>query len=279
MLVMTYILRQKKSKPNQIKNKIAFLFTHQKNDMNKVCIVFPCYNEQNRLESAAFINSYQQHDFHFLFVNDGSTDKTMEVLEEIKNGREDKISILDLKQNIGKAEAVRLGMLHADATNEFSIIGFLDADLSTPITEIPKILSHFKTGKLFVFGSRFQRIGVTINRKVYRHYLGRVFATVASNMLKIPVYDTQCGAKFFKSDVIALLFNEEFKSNWTFDLEIFYRLLAKYKNTTINDIASEIPLEKWEDKNGSKIKLKHLLKVPFDLIAIYLHYNSKMMKG
>ncbi len=243
--------------------------------MDKVCIVIPCYNEQHRLQSSEYTNFYNDSDFHFLFVNDGSTDFTLKILNKINKFREDRISILNMDKNQGKGEAVRRGVLYADSLNKYSIIGFLDADLSTPLTEIPNLISHFKKEELFIFGSRFKRIGVDIKRKVYRHYLGRIFATLASNMLEIPVYDTQCGAKFFKSEVVEFIFTDHFKSNWTFDLEIFYRFLNKYDHLNLNSIAKEIPLEKWEDKDGSKIRFKHFVKVPFDLIRLYFFYNIK----
>jgi dolichyl-phosphate beta-glucosyltransferase len=243
----------------------------------KVCVVIPCYNEQGRFKASEFINYYQHGNLYFLFVNDGSTDLTLEILKKIRKGREDKFLILNIKKNRGKAEAVRRGVLYASSLKKFTIIGFLDADLSTPLTEISNLVSHFEKDIMFIFGSRVQRIGVTIKRNAYRHYFGRIFATIASNMLRIPVYDTQCGAKFFRNDVVELLFTDEFKSNWTFDLEIFYRYLIKYNNSDININVKEIPLENWEDIKGSKIKIIHLIKLPFDLIKIYYHYNFRII--
>jgi len=242
--------------------------------MQKVCIVIPCYNEEKRLSINEFIE-YSDTNIHLLFVNDGSTDLTIDVLNKIKEGREDKTYVLNYIENKGKGEAVRNGVLEAKKWKSFSVIGFLDADLSTSLSEASRLVSLFDNKTLFVFGSRIMRIGVEIKRKWYRHILGRIFATVASNMLKIPVYDTQCGAKFFKSEIVEFLFIEKFKSNWTFDLEVFYRFLKKYKDLNITNIAKEIPLEKWEDKSGSKLKLKHIIKIPIDLIKLYFFYNLK----
>lgn len=244
--------------------------------MQKVCIVIPCYNEQKRLPINEFIEySNNENNLHFLFINDGSTDLTMNVLNHIKEGREDKIFVLDLKENKGKGEAVRNGILEAKKWKNFSVIGFLDADLSTPLSEASRLISLFDNNIFFIFGSRIKRVGVEIKRKWYRHVFGRIFATFASSMLKLEVYDTQCGAKFFKKEIIDILFLEKFKSNWIFDLEIFYRFSNNQKKTDINLISKEIPLEKWEDINGTKIKLIHLIKIPYDMIKLYFHYNLK----
>jgi glycosyltransferase involved in cell wall biosynthesis len=242
--------------------------------MQKVCVVIPCYNEADRLDVNQLITFYKANiNYYFLFVNDGSSDATLGLLKEIQNERNDRISVLDLKKNVGKAAAVREGMLIANLWKDFSVIGFLDADLSTPISEVPKLVVHFKSEVLFVFGSRCRRIGAEVKRKLYRHLFGRVFATFASNMLTLPVYDTQCGAKFFKAEIVETIFSEEFKSNWVFDLEIFYRFVREFEKLNINNIAKEISLEVWEDKDGSKIKLKDLFVIPFEMIKLYKYYR------
>jgi len=242
--------------------------------MQKVCVVIPCYNEIDRLDVNQFIAFYNANiNYCFLFVNDGSTDSTLDLLKEIQSNRNDRITVLDLKNNVGKAAAVREGMLAANLWLNFHVIGFIDADLSTPISEVPKLVAHFNDEVIFVFGSRCRRIGAYVKRKLYRHLFGRVFATFASNMLSLPVYDTQCGAKFFKTEIIKTIFAEKFISNWVFDLEIFYRFLGGIKNSNINNIAKEISLEVWEDKDGSKIKLKDLFVIPFEMIKLYKHYN------
>jgi glycosyltransferase involved in cell wall biosynthesis len=230
--------------------------------MQKICIVIPCFNEQYRLPLNEFIISYNTSDYFYLFVNDGSKDLTINVLNELRKGREDRIFILDCKENHGKAEAVRKGILTALELQNFSVIGYLDADLATPINEIPKIVNHINGEIYFAFGSRIKMIGSKIKRKWYRHIVGRIFATIASKILKIGVYDTQCGAKFFDSNIVENIFSEKFKTKWIFDLELFFRFKMLYKNIDINKIAKEVPLENWRDIGGSKLKLKNLITVP-----------------
>lgn len=237
--------------------------------MQKICVVIPCYNEENRLSIIDFTESYNQSNLYYLFVNDGSKDLTADVLNNFMKGREERVNVLHLEKNSGKAEAVRSGMLAALNWQSFSIIGYLDADLATPLRDIEKLVNHFDSSTHFIFGSRVQRIGANIKRKWSRHILGRVFATIASNMLDLTVYDTQCGAKFFRSGIVKQLFTDKFLTKWIFDLELFFRLSISFKNENINLIAKEIPLENWEDVSGSKLKFTHMMKIPFELFKLY----------
>jgi glycosyltransferase involved in cell wall biosynthesis len=241
--------------------------------MNKIAIILPCFNEEERLDFKFFEDSSSNNNYHFYFVNDGSTDGTLHLLKEFRKNNEDRIFIHDLDKNYGKSEAVRQGVLYANLKNQYEVIGFMDADLSTPLSEVNWLLSHLNGHIYYVFGSRFRRIGSQILRKRYRHYTGRVFATIASIMLGLPVYDTQCGAKFFTKNVILPIFKDPFQSNWTFDIEIFYRLRNKYGCERFLKIAYEVPLNKWKDINGSKLKLKHVLLIPFELIKLHRFYR------
>ena len=93
-------------------------------------------------------------------------------------------------------------------TGSFEIIGYLDADLATPLEEIPYLLRFFDEEYEAVIGSRVKRLGTQIHRKLPRHYMGRIFATLASVMLNIKAYDSQCGAKFFKLETTQFLFED-----------------------------------------------------------------------
>ncbi len=238
-------------------------------------IVIPCYNEANRLSVADFVSFLQEEKnraIHFLFVNDGSTDKTIEVIRKLEEEFSN-VKVLDLKKNGGKAEAIRQAMLQSvDFSADY--IGYFDADLATPLSEIHELIRYAKEkdSPYLVMGSRVKLLGSTnIKRKPRRHYIGRVFATVVSNMLKLPIYDTQCGAKLIRTDVVETVFKEPLLSKWLFDVELFFRL-RKAKNDFDSKIV-EVPLRQWEDKDGSKISTTYFLKAPFDLLKIYLHYK------
>lgn len=247
--------------------------------MAKTCIIVPAYNEEERLPLSDFEAWYPSHpDIHILFVNDGSTDKTLSILEKHVLKWPENASVFDMPKNGGKAEAVRAGTMHILNKSEFNFVGYLDADLATPLFEVDHLLSYYEVHShlQMTFGSRFMRIGAKVKRSTIRHYLGRVFATAASMLLQIPVYDTQCGAKTFRSDLAKRIFSEPFISSWLFDVELMARILSwKGKKETLQ-ILLEVPLYEWIDKKGSKIKLKHMLKVPIELFQIWSNYRKKM---
>jgi dolichyl-phosphate beta-glucosyltransferase len=233
-------------------------------------IVVPCFNEEKRLALSDFKNFSQRTQIGFILVNDGSTDNTLKILNENLNSFSN-FKILNLEQNVGKAEAIRLGMKSIIDSPELEYVGFWDADLATPLIEIEKMLNYFQEDSrlTLVMGSRIKRMGSHISRTHSRHILGRVFATTVSFMLSLPVYDTQCGAKIFKSDRIRDIFNERFISKWIFDVEIIFRI--KKISNPIESIL-EHPLSQWADIEGTKLKLSHLIRVPLHLVKIYVRY-------
>ncbi len=214
----------------------------------KICLVVPCYNESKRLDLGKF-NSAGKN-LYFLFVNDGSTDNTSDIL---KKGLNNRIFLLDLEKNAGKAEAVRKGFLHLKGLpffKEIDWVGYWDADLAIPLWEADNFIlyaAHFGNAPAAIFGSRVMRLGSRIKRLFIRHIFGRIFATAVSFIFKIRVYDTQCGAKLFKRDIIEEYFNEPFISRWVFDVEIMLRMRKL-------DIL-EYPVIEWNDVRGGSLKI------------------------
>lgn len=242
----------------------------------KVAIVVPCYNEAKRIYLADFENHIKANANHFFcFVNDGSTDDTLNILKKFSEKLSSQVTILDNGKNLGKAETVRQGVNYMFAQNKFDIIGFLDADLATPLFEIVSAVKAFENPeKQLVFGSRIKHLGGNVERRFFRYLLGRIFATVVSNwILKIPVYDTQCGFKFFRKTIIKDIFFDAFISKWFFDIELFCRAIQTKKDPDINVIAQEKFLSTWKDVSGSKIKLIDYFKVPYELIKLKFYYR------
>jgi glycosyltransferase involved in cell wall biosynthesis len=169
-------------------------------------VVIPCFNEAARLDRTAFLawaSSAAAARTSLLFVDDGSTDDTAALLHDLAAAAPPaRLSILSLPANCGKAEAVRRGLLAAAASGSaVDVVGYLDADLATPLDALPDFRAVLDApGGRFelVFGARVALLGRDIRRKLARHYLGRVFATLAANVLGLPIYDTQCGAKLFR---------------------------------------------------------------------------------
>ena len=124
-----------------------------------------------------------------------------------------------------------------------------------------------------VLGSRIKRLGASIDRKAKRHYLGRVFATFASLTLRLPVYDTQCGAKLVQAALVPQLFDQPFLSRWIFDVELLARLRNLVGVQKLLDATIEAPLDKWEDIGGSKLRFSYMMRAPLELWKIARRYN------
>lgn len=244
----------------------------------RLCLIVPCYNEAHRLRTERFRDFLAgNRDKRILFVDDGSHDNTLDVLRQICLGYEDRAGILARNRNEGKAEAVRAGITHALHTSDQAIIGYWDADLATPLDSVQRFLNVFADYPRIemVFGSRVKLLGRRIERKEMRHYLGRTFATVVSVMLRLPIYDTQCGAKLFRvDDKLAKVFAAPFLSKWVFDVEIIARYLDLHGRNSrhLEEAIYEYPLEVWVDVEGSKVLPKDFFRAFIDILKIKRKY-------
>jgi hypothetical protein len=127
-----------------------------------------------------------------------------------------------------------------------------------------------------VLGSRVRLLGHDIDRRVARHYLGRVFATAASVTLRLPVYDTQCGAKLFRvSETVEALFAEPFCTGWVFDVEILARLVRDVGHEAAARRVCELPLERWQDVAGSRVKPIDFARAIGELHRIHRRYLGR----
>lgn len=243
------------------------------------CIVIPCFNEESRFPLDTFTAYVDAHPaIHFLLVNDGSRDRTIDVLRRAAAGRESRVGVLDLPVNGGKAEAVRAGMLQLMRSGRCTIAGFWDADMATPLEAIEDLAAVLlrRPELEMVFGSRVKLLGRSVERKAIRHYLGRVFATVVSIVLRLPIYDTQCGAKLFRVHAQnCALFDAPFLSRWVFDVE----LIARFIQQRQHDVAAvelaiyEFPLLVWRDVAGSRLRPTDFFRAFFDVLRIYRQYR------
>lgn len=260
----------------------------------KICIVIPCYNEEQRLDLngiGAFLK--KNPSVYMVLANDGSQDKTEDRILTFINSDDaidfqNRISYLHFFKNQGKAETVREGILFASTQklnrpntdfyfsgnppSGMEYIGFWDADMATPLDEIPWFFSFKREEHQILLGSRLAILGSQINRTRFRFLTGRMFATFISFGLSWKVYDTQCGAKIFHRDYIEV-FSKPFFTKWLFDVEILLRLKTKYGDDVVNHIV-EIPVRNWSDVDGSKIKFTDFLKVPFQIIGLFRHYRN-----
>lgn len=244
--------------------------------MQKTAIIIPCFNEFERLASDRFLEFVQKNrSIDFIFVNDGSADQTGVLIDQLQSSSPDRFYCIHLERNLGKAGAVREGFLKA-FSKEYDAVGFWDADLATPLDIIPKFCRVLESPVVhMVFGSRVKLLSHNIDRKASRHYLGRIFATLASLVLGMTIYDTQCGAKLFQNtEELRHVFSTPFTVSWIFDIEImarFQRLSKETGATSISQTAYEYPLEQWRDVPGSKLQIKDFFRAVFELVKVALY--------
>ncbi|GIW94845.1 MAG: hypothetical protein KatS3mg110_2886 [Pirellulaceae bacterium] len=255
---------------------------------NPRCIVIvPCYNEEKRFRSHEFLSFAAQHtDILFLLVDDGSRDATARLLDGLAEQCPEQFGVLRLDCNAGKAEAVRQAMRFIweirgsreapaqvcrgvsqewrQRAQEAAFVGYWDADLATPLDEIIPMRHLLLSSPQVhaVLGSRVRMLGRKIHRRAWRHYLGRVLATLASWAVRLPVYDSQCGAKLFRIDATPeAIWQQPFVSRWLFDLEILSRwrrwmnekAAAEGKAHAGELPVVEYPVQQWSDVAGSKV--------------------------
>ena len=246
--------------------------------MTPTTLVVPCFNEEARQDHAAFCGLVLGTNApRVIFVNDGSEDGTLTLLQGIVNAQPDRFGLIDLGTNHGKAEAVRRGLRAALSGALFAgeipeIVGYIDADLATPIVEIQRLLALLNDSPADVLiAARVALLGHDIHRDVRRHYLGRFFATAAALALRQRIYDTQCGAKLFRNTkTLGRILEEPFHSRWIFDVELLGRLLIGTSDVPAIPSSRflEEPLRTWRDVPGSKIRARHFAVALIDFIRI-----------
>lgn len=232
----------------------------------RIVIIIPFYNEVERISLENFYQIFRGFShYNFLLVDDGSSDRTGEILLDFKSDFSH-VEILSLRDNVGKAEAIRSAVLSLSDTD---FIAYYDADLATPISELDKLIQFAVQNPNYkmIMGARIKLIGNDVKRSLKRHYFGRIFATIVSQfVLKVAVYDTQCGAKVIDFETAKPIFSKPFISKWLFDVELLKRL---QKIHNLNEVVKEIPLENWTEIGNSKIKVIDFFKIPFELLKIY----------
>ena len=235
--------------------------------MPSTAIIVPCFNEARRIHKSEFISFSNEHpDTKFYFVNDGSTDDTQKMLLQIQQSSNS--NIICLAKNSGKAEAIRTGFITA-LQNQHDLIGYLDADLSTGINEFLQLKEELTRRNLdFALGSRIKKIDTIIERSFFRHIVGRIIATFIDWKFKLGIYDTQCGAKVFRSAIIEKSVEERFYTKWFFDVELLLRIRKNHPGYN----AAEIPLSKWQNVRNSKLSVLSFPAVVKDLFVLLNKY-------
>jgi dolichyl-phosphate beta-glucosyltransferase len=214
-------------------------------------IVIPAYNESVRLGNTLnTVVRYLAENWagsELIVVDDGSSDNTAELSRRtLENSGQVRTSVISYKSNLGKGRAVRLGLLAARG----DVTLFSDADLSTPITETPKLVEPILRNECDVtFGSRaLDRSLIGVHQPWRREQGGRIFNLVVRLATGLPFWDTQCGFKAFNMSVCRPLVEAATVDRFGFDVELLY--LAYRAGLRLR----EIPV-RWDHNEGSKITL------------------------
>ena len=215
-------------------------------------VVIPCYNEASRIgDTVRATLDYLSIDCpnaELIVVNDGSTDSTAAIVRDGLAYTKIQTRLLEDFPNRGKGAAVRSGLLAA--TTPIGL--FFDADLSTPLSEIPKLIEPIANGEVDVaFGSRaLDRKLIGIHQPWRREQAGRVFNLIVRLATGMPFWDTQCGFKAFRLDVFRPILNKAETVGFAFDVELLF--LAHRAGLRLR----EIPV-RWNHAEGSKVHVIH----------------------
>lgn len=214
-------------------------------------IVVPAYNEGTRLrDSLPKILSYLNAEFEspeLIVVDDGSTDNTADVARDaLANSGGVRAGVVSYQKNLGKGRAVRLGLL----ASRSDIALFTDADLSTPITETPKLVAPIESGECdLTFGSRaLDRTLIGVHQPWRREQGGRIFNLAVRLATRLPFWDTQCGFKAFRMQVCRPLIEGATIDRFGFDVELIY--LGYRAGLRLR----EVPV-RWDHYEGSKVNV------------------------
>jgi len=238
--------------------------------MQKIAIIIPCYNEEKRLEEHLIDELIAITDCDIYFANDGSKDNTLSLLKKISTKHPDRCSVIAFEKNQGKAATIFKTVTVLLEKDIYQFIGYFDADFSTPVTEVKRIIdqTHKHTEKQFFFGSRVMVLNSGIQRSTHRHIIGRIIITLINFRFKLGIYDTQCGAKLFSDKILRQSFQKPFVTSWLFDVEIFIRL----KKENLLQFGKEIPIYDWRDVLGSKLGWKTAFKILKELYKLVKTY-------
>ena len=221
-------------------------FTEREIDSLTYSFVIPAYNESSRirptLDALLRYTQEQSWDVEILVVNDGSTDDTAQVVREYGK-QHPQILLVENPGNRGKGYSVRNGMLHARG----DVCLFTDADLSSPMTEAPKLFAAIAQGADIAIGSRWLRTELQTERQpLYRQAFGRIFNLALRIILGLRFADTQCGFKAFRRDAAQQIFPLQKIERWGFDPEILF--LARRAGLK----TEEVPVV-WAHSEGTRL--------------------------
>ncbi len=227
-------------------------------------VIIPCYDEEKLIEDTldtvtAYL-SKKGYSHEIIVVDDGSRDDTVGIVGRFAE-KCTRVKLLENGRNRGKGFSVRMGVL--SASGEF--VCFSDADLSTPIEEVEKLLHWIRRGFDIAIGSRgLKDSQVELHQPWWREMMGRTFNLFVRIMAVRGIKDTQCGFKCFRASVAADLFSRQMLDGFSFDVENLF--IARKLGFSIK----EVPI-RWINRVESKVNpVTSSLQMLRDLFRIRL---------
>ncbi len=228
----------------------------------ELSIVIPAYNEGGRIaptirEIISFAGE-NRYAYELIVVDDGSTDATFDVVQAL-NSEMPQLSIVRHPRNLGKGMAVKSGFLAARGET----VLFTDADHSTPIDELPKIMTQIHRGYDVVIGSRALPDSIIDEHQpLYRELMGKTFNLLVRILTVHGIHDTQCGFKAFNRESCEPVFRLQRLGGFSFDVEILF--IAQKQQLSI----VEIPI-RWRNNTATHVStIKDSLRMFRDLFRI-----------
>jgi dolichyl-phosphate beta-glucosyltransferase len=226
-----------------VSTSLINIITDTKMQKPYLSLIIPAYNEESRIEASLekaleYLNK-QSYSWELLVIDDGSKDNTVNLVKKFPKP----VDCLIQPNNLGKGAAVRRGML--DSSGQYRI--FTDADFSTPIYEVTKILKNLEIGFDICIGSRaIDKSLVKEHQPFYREFMGKTFNKIVQTLLFKGIKDTQCGFKGFSEKAVQTIFPKAKINGFSFDVEILY--LAQEAGLKV----AQEPVE-WYNDNRSKV--------------------------
>lgn len=237
----------------------------------KLSLIIPVYNEekliQRNLDKITKYLSKQKYSWEIVVVNDGSTDKTLEMVNYYKKSQNisnSQFRVLNLKLNMGKGAALKKGFLQSRGIYRI----FTDADLSVDIEKLEQALRKLEEGADVVIGSRRIRYAsIDIPQPMPRQLMGRVFTKLTQIITNTKLSDYTCGFKVFSQNAAEKVFSKALINRWAYDAEILF-LAHKYGYKIV-----EIPVN-WKNRKETKVKLVDAIFTSFRDLLLIRYYNS-----
>lgn len=237
------------------------------NFSKSLCIVVPCYNEQNRINLEEIRVLQLKLECLVLFVDDGSKDKTNFILDEFCSSHSN-FELLSLPRNVGKAQAIFKGISEAKVRG-YALIGTYDADSAVGVEDylLAKNLLLNRPEIDLVSGARILLAGSGITRNNTRRWISRIVATYVNFIIQQDFYDPQSPCKIFRDSFVSL--KSRPKTRWFLDVEL---ILDKFDNEYNPEFEKvnilEFPLKNWTDVENSKINSGQFFRIFRDFFEL-----------